>query len=725
MHLTIKGIQFILVLLVSSLVSCRAILPDHLKEANKDALQAAESLDLIAADLEEYGTVSASTARVILNPGDHFAFDLDLSAQQIFDRERIEAASSITNIEALEARVAISLDLLRQAGLASNPAEASRLQGQAQGVLASSLVGAVEGGMTTNSPPKAKPDSSSTPTPPPGKSSPKSDPMKNNTPAEKSPSPTPKAMPDPSTTKKPQPHGPPISMSEDNLAKKALPSEKFSSGQKTRDPDTLNLSLRQLIQLVFNDHITLKLFEWLSKPDDEEVANQMVYAAILNVSVRPGRRTYTGYVGEIDVRVEYGVEDSHGKFQRGKGHPLTYAVFPALDSQVLDLRNNIRKQLALALLFRAQGKELIGEGQLDYVRRLEQDAASVTALNTVVGYNSAGRHFGWRFSPGFVAQADPADKDTPPGYRLQPQSFPALILILADKDDLPENLGGTNTSAPKEENGRYMAPYSHFIFHSSMRWLRAPAASADESWVPFSRTIDRFRHPRLEETQVMEWAISLEHAREQINRLPKSPFPYVRNTLSKRLNLLESASVGSDSYWSIPQLPLTSIPTFSLSSIAPRQGWIDKKSWFVVKGIGLTNTTEFYVGGVKANEVRASADGRAAVFSIAESEFNSSTTQLVDVVAYSSEEKKGKRSLLGAVKFSLRQPPTPSSSPAEPKAKIEVTWGTGVGGARQLTSLIVHGDVKPEEVLRAITRQASKGDTDVDVTIDVEAKEGK
>lgn len=548
------------------LAACRGY-----NRAENAAMQSAKELDAIAEDLEEYGSISASPAVLVRKPDKYFGFSLNLSAKEIFERERVEAASAISDFAALEARVSVALNLMQQASAATDPTDAAQLQGQAEGVLAAGLVGAVEGGLASGT--EVTDDAAST------------DDTADDAAEEET---------------KPQ-----ASLLPENLAKGTLPGAQFSAPLKIRDPGTLKLSLRQLIQLVFDDHTTLKLFEWLSKPDAEGLGeNKVLFAAILNVSIRPGWRTYSGYLGDIDIRIEYGKRCSAtGNIERAKRYPHSFAVFPGVDSQVLDLRSGIRRQLALAGMLQAVAPRVTGAGAADYVRRLEQDAASITALNTIVSYNGGGRHFGWHFAPRFQGQVDPASQKGGPGHVLQPQTFPALVLIMADAEDLDKKVGGQPAApdeSPKIKNlkkalgkattdvqqverdiaeaehalqhqGRHTparvnanllqlrkdlelanrkvrtlqeeiqnpptptpsltggeiqptptkapahdtcgeaeaAPFDHLFFLPSMRWLPAPDPDADRSWWPFASAWSRWQRPRLTEEDVMEWAVRL------------------------------------------------------------------------------------------------------------------------------------------------------------------------------------------------------------------------
>lgn len=366
-------------------------------EADRLAVQAANELDVIAKDLEEFGTINVSAPAIPLATGDAFKFSLDLTARDIFERNPVQGASTIRQFEELAARLAIKIDKSKSIvptedtdasndGDASNEGDASS-DGDSSGDVTDDTVIAGDVGST--------------------------------------------------------PSAATIAQLQDirDREKRATP-DSFTEAFGRPDASALDIPLRDLIKRSFDDHTTMKLLEWMSNPENIGT-NQQLYSAVLMVNIRPGRMTYRGYIGEVDVRAEYGRRDEHGHFVRGAGLPKAFAVFPAIDTQVLDLQTSIRKQYAFALLMQAMSTKAQGEFFTDYLKRLEQDASTRTAVNTVVGYNAQGRHFGWRFKPAFHAQADPSNIETGPDNLLQAQSFPALVLFVAEKSELAEKVGGT------------------------------------------------------------------------------------------------------------------------------------------------------------------------------------------------------------------------------------------------------------------------------------------
>jgi len=561
--------------------------PISQREFERTVAEAARHLDAVARGLEEYGTISASTAAIMLSPGDHFKFDLDLTPREIFAMRPVQGISAARTYEELVIRTAASIALLR-----------AGKQDEAHAELAAALAG--DNGTDTQG--------------------------------------------DNGTSEEPNaPSAPPLP--------ETKPLE-VSSAWSGPDPNALDVSLRDHIKRVFDDHITCKLFEWLSKPSDESLgANKQLYAALLTVSVRPGRRTYRGYVGEIDIRFEYAACGPDGVPYRGTRHPLAFAAFPAVDTQVLDLQTSTRKQFALAVLLEAAFPKLGGRVLSQYVKSLERDVATRTPVNTIVGYNSSGRHFGWRFSPRFTAQADPAAPEPGPANILQAQSFPALVLVVADVEDLSpqvrvQALGREPIEAePRRvlpDGQRITGPYNHLSLFYCMRWLRAPAPGADR--LPLGGSIHRFLHPRLDETQVAKWARHLDEARNCILRVmgdPRRAGTYSVQTLRKRLNMLEAASVGADTYAALP-----APSNVALSAISPTRACVDANCVFVVTGGGFKqDKTRFLLGSAEATVSGVGSDGTSAVITLPKG----GATGFADVTVYHADG--GSARLEKAVEF--------------------------------------------------------------------------
>lgn len=123
--------------------------------------------------------------------------------------------------------------------------------------------------------------------------------------------------------------------------------------------------------------------------------------------------------------------------------PLVAAVAPMSEAEVLDLADSQRRLQAFALraafALRYIGLGAQAEAFDNYVRQIEQDVVTRTARPAVSTYSHSGGLFGFQIGPRLQA-LDAARlrdaKQNGPVDRLERQSFPVLIYIGMDLDDL-------------------------------------------------------------------------------------------------------------------------------------------------------------------------------------------------------------------------------------------------------------------------------------------------
>lgn len=684
------------------LSACSTGLLTDLDEKQRKLQQAALLLDGVAEDLDRFGTISVSTPGMVLNIGDRLAFDLDLTAQQIFDGRSFQGLSAIRSERAFAAQLKLAFQLAAAGnGDAANAALAETLvaanassedgNGATGGDAAETQGAAAENGKSASQAP-AKP---------------------------------------PAT-----PAGP-------------------AGGLATPDAALLGLTLRDLIKRTFDDHMTLKLFEMLSAPNPADFGvNKRLYAAVLSVSLRPGRDTYRGHIGEVDVAITYWRKEKKTKklVPFDGRHPIAFAAFPAVDSQALDLRRSDRNRLALELLLEAAAPRLSGSLGTSFQRLLEQDRATAETRNTLIGFNMGGRNFGWRFTPRYTAQLDPAENNAAAGNRLFEESFPALVFLLADTDDLCKSVGGTgdaqNTSAPSGENDN-KSPGSrggsetqdcadHFYVQTTVRWLRAPDPESDQSWVPFSGTISRARTDWLKESRAADWAFRLDKVFSAVNAISEdkpdgnaaeSSGPHAVASLRKRYNSLVAATVGLDSFFAIPQERNSRKPSaLAITGVAPTHGWIDRDTYLVVTGRGLKGS-EFFVGGmnIKVSPEDVAENGKTAVLKVSPPFSPDSNGALspgskgaLDVVVRHKET--GSAVLANAVVFDKSTKDGDLKDPEKHASKIVIEW-EGAGNSRRVKNLTTYGSPPPADVLKAITAGGAEGGK-AEVELDLNVKSG-
>ena len=246
--------------------------------------------------------------------------------------------------------------------------------------------------------------------------------------------------------------------------------------------NNFTLSPQQLVRSGFDAHMTNQILSWMTGP--RNFGNkQVLYGAIINVSLLPGQLTRQGYIGEAVVSARYAgiFNDDSCQFSGAANlsqTPRVFAVFPLGERQNLDLQSRFRRELALAILSRVQAPNIGAQITGGLQRILQGDARTLDQNNTVVGFNSAGRVFGWRFSPRFSAQTTPGLLRRSAGGVLNQETFPALVLVMMDKHLLTNDVGGdfgSNTPRCGHTTGFgevnfAKAPYNAVNFTTDVRW---------------------------------------------------------------------------------------------------------------------------------------------------------------------------------------------------------------------------------------------------------------
>lgn len=318
------------------------------------------------------------------------------------------------------------------------------------------------------------------------------------------------------------------------------------------------ISNQSAIQIAAANVATEGIFSLLADPTAEsEFKDKALLLGVAMVNIRPGEVTRRGYAGDVAMRVSYrwqtarpdwprpdattgltsgnkatsDSQDTKGRSDRGEANsppggvtltpedpnaadrsPLVFAVAPMIDADVLDLEYSYRRQRALALRIAAALKQAGMGAQAgifsEFADRLENDLATRNVSAASTSYSMGGGIFGFQIGPRLRALADPTAKKPKPGYSLERQSFPVLLIIGIDKQDLV-------LQRAKENPAEWLEPT--ISFHQTSRWIPIEPASAI----------------RLTETDRLRWLANLAQVQSDIDkRFPKSPAPpHAQDTL--------------------------------------------------------------------------------------------------------------------------------------------------------------------------------------------------
>lgn len=386
----------------------------------------------------------------------------------------------------------------------------------------------------------------------------------------------------------------------ENPAAKVLSGETFSEAQAIADAPS-SVSERNALLTGVSDKITELILSTLTNPD-KVPDNQVIWMGLMQVNCNPGWRTRTGFMAEVHVTAEYfrlkTTKDKHGnvvKDKEGKEekenewsldgyyqgdadgvHPSVVTILPLLEAQTLDLRNSERTQAAFmgyfASLLTAPGASKQAEKMLSAVRRLEFDSSTRSPIPVVSSYTN-GYTFGFQFRPAFQALGDPANKKQGSKNILHPYSFPALVVLSADRDESMK--------------------WSHLTLSVSTRWVPVKSTNATRRAFTFKHN---FRAKKqMDMAQAFDKAIKNYKIFRKADGFEDVHF-FATAEFERRLRELESIGMGQTVTSLLPHVkpkraPLAKAKSLQIVEVYPRIGWFNAETDLVIKGQGFKKGT--------------------------------------------------------------------------------------------------------------------------------------
>lgn len=396
------------------------------------------------------------------------------------------------------------------------------------------------------------------------------------------------------------------------LQKASVPLPKFGS---QNDPLAANLHphLRDTYIQTFGDFSTLKELEWLSYPE-KLGPGKRAFLCMASVNVVPGQLTYRGYRGVVDVSMAFASSSkcepnsvppkcNHQCDEKCNpkclhncnapnftgATPMCFAAFPFSDNQFLDLRTSRRQVFTMALQLVVNGYPEAGRAMLDYARQREHDVATITTLNTVSSFSS-GNQVGFSFSPRLVAQDDPSNINASPALDMQPQTFPAVLLIVCDERDLKSE---TNPDGADQ-----------MFWFQSYHWMRNGSPRLDK--YPGGRAWSDLRRPRYSGKEAILRGVALDAAKTKLFAMPGyngavPPANTGQGRLRAEINSLEGL-VGRALTFNLPIFETDGkgvVPVSGSLAVHPQHGWLDQPMTYTVNAlagasfpVGVTATFE-------------------------------------------------------------------------------------------------------------------------------------
>lgn len=617
---------------------------------------AALELDKVAKSIDKYGFASISTP-FLAGPSDEFSFNLNKSAdyfyQQAFKPQggvRHFSARALDVQFAFRMNIEQALATVAQYNRAQSISEirAAKLKaGRQKGVLEALVAAnAAPEGVSTALQTTGSPEAAALGTAI-GLSDPANNPLVKSTigmldAIANQPEPDTDALPGFVPTTQPVPEEPPFNV-QDRLAYQAVGGQ-FTPGLSMPE-GPFQISAREALLIAGGDIVTQSLLRWFLTPVDNKQKNYELFFCPVIVSVQPGYETRGAFQADITVSVDLARRNNGGQLEflseqfPHSSPPIQVAgVFPAIDSQVLELANSRRQLYSMAFQLSLLGFGSQANFFLDFAEKLEQDAQTQTALTVGSAYTIGSSAFGFRVEPKFVASKNPAALRTKPGDILESKTFPAMAVLLvhrsylirqedlevASNSDSSVGQDGKNrdrqynidaspsTTTPKlmlDDSNEYkdVAPanmkrttstndsdrYQYLVFRTSVRW----SPNQKSSW----------SRPRYSEVAAWKRAQSLDKAEDWIRsgRLDQFdlfhggtvPSLRQRDQLSSRA--LTLAKLALDSQALVRVYHTRPADDIVVSDVQPEHGWVDQHTVLTIRGTGFRgNVKSVTVGGI-------------------------------------------------------------------------------------------------------------------------------
>lgn len=334
--------------------------------------------------------------------------------------------------------------------------------------------------------------------------------------------------------------------------------------KKSRDQKTADLK---------KSKDSLKSYEEEKKGLEKQKTNADAVFENKQTALRKEEKELVDQFNNCKIPVQY----QRDKEQENDGFPLVSAISPMTETEALDLSSSIRSQEALALslsfALRSSGLGAQAEAFEEFAKSRQFDVRTRSASAAINSYSSPGM-FGFQIGPRLKALADPSNTKNGPSNVLERQSFPALIVIGFDRDDLRPKLD--------IQNGKIQVYETNLNLVQTTSWL--PMKNKWYSWA---------YSPRLSERERLEWSSGLADARrearkscyeEASSQCKCQDYSAAKGLMETRISFLKYHAFGSAMRVAIPAEMLVPLdePKKSvvpkIAKILPKEVALDKKA---------------------------------------------------------------------------------------------------------------------------------------------------
>ena len=347
-------------------------------------------------------------------------------------------------------------------------------------------------------------------------------------------------------------------------AAKASATEAKVAAAKAAAPVSTVKSISAAMREVQDNVIRLKLYSRMSNARGIPGYNR-VFFVIVQVSCNPGWRTKENYIADCSASMEY-YDMCQGKqlTRAVRREPTVFSVLPLVDAQTIEMSRTQQDMTQLLFdltaAFPANNIKVSARDVFRFVKTYARDLKTTTPIPVVNSYTSGGT-FGFRFSPTFQAQANPASQKARAANVLLPTTFPALVTVVVNEVDLQ----AASQSFAKERRERPpVAPkIAHdmaIMAHMNSRWYIKDAGcllqrifwpmKRDSAWREVgaadavARTYGAKEDYKYGDTDPDEYGYAVS------NRVGKTHFNPVYEELRREIIDLESKALGRS--WPIP-----------------------------------------------------------------------------------------------------------------------------------------------------------------------------
>ena len=305
----------------------------------------------------------------------------------------------------------------------------------------------------------------------------------------------------------------------------------------------------------------------------------------------------------------------HVTKNRLDSQPLVEAVSPLMDAQTMNLGSSFRQQqsfaLQIAAALKGAGYKAGANFFSSWAKNLQSDFATKSSLPVITTFNVGGGVFGFRVGPRLKALQEPGGKSVKPSKEIERQSFPVLLVIGLEEEDLRlVEVDGDETKHTEFGGKKYSEPTLGFT--QSGTWYAADAGLMPLRATAFPTEIDRLRWNRALYRLAKDSNNALDEGSDSNGGTQHTNEDALGMMTRHRAETLQMQLLGATSYSSLPidffpvvEEPKPEVP--AVTDVMPNMIKFDpadqaRKILVVIKGANLAGVSEVRLGTEKVDK---------------------------------------------------------------------------------------------------------------------------